>query len=145
VVAVDDLAAADPLPRILAWLSGHPVLTAELGGTGRTGALNEAPYPRLRVNHQGGDDRDLRWLIAPEYQIEALDDLDGTTGRARLHRLLYLALGALAELPDQVPAAGDPVITQVTSIRGGGWLPLPTGQGRYLAVVRVYSHRNPSG
>jgi hypothetical protein len=140
-VAVDDLAAADPLPRILAWLAAHPVLAGELGGPGRAGALNEPPYPRLRVNHQGGDDRDLRWLIAPEYQIEALDDLDGTTGRARLHRLTYLALGALAELPDQPVPPGGPVITSVTSIRGAGWLPLPTGQGRYLAVVRVHSHR----
>jgi hypothetical protein len=136
-VTVDDLARADPMPRVLSWLSGHPVLADALGGTGRVGAFNEPPYPRLRITDPGGDDRDLRWLISTEVLIEAYGDLDGSPGKAALRRILYLALGALAELPEQ---PGSPVITAVRSSRAGGWVPEPNGQPRYLGSVRVFSH-----
>lgn len=142
-MAVDDLAAADPLPRVLAWLSGHPAVIDVLGGTGRVGGENVPPYPRLLLTDPDGDDRDLRWLLAPVIQIEALDDLDGSAGKARLRRCLYVALGALKQLPDQEVPPGEPVITEVRGVRGGGWVPLPTGQGRYVASVRVWSHRGP--
>jgi hypothetical protein len=124
----------------MAWLSGHAAVTAAFGGADRVGAVNEPPYPRLRVIDTGGDDRDLRWLIAQDIQVEAYGDLDGAPGKAELRRILYVALGALAELPDQPPAVDYPIITSVRSLRGGGWVPEPTGQPRYLAAVRVYAH-----
>lgn len=142
-MAVDDLAAADPLPRALAWLSGHPAVTEALGGPGRVGGMNEAPYPRVVLTDVDGDDRGLRWLISPVIQVEALDDLDGSTGKEQLRRCLYVTLGALMELPGQQPGPGEPVITDVRSVRGGGWVPLPTGQGRYVASVRLWTHRGP--
>lgn len=134
------LADADPLPRVLAWLEGHAAVTAALGGPGRVGARNEAPYPRLRLLDVGSDDRGLRWLIAPEVQIEAYGDMDGSPGKAELRRILYVALDALMELPDQPTPADTPVITAVVSARGGGWSPEPSGQPRYLTSVRVYTH-----
>ncbi len=138
---MSDLVAADPLPRALAWLSAHPDLTAEIGASGRVGAYNEPPYPRLRIlDTPGGDDRDLTWLIAVELQVEALGDLDGSPGKAQLRRILYTALGLLRELPGQAPEPGDPVITHVGVSRSGGWVPEPSGQPRYLAAVRLWSH-----
>ena len=137
---VDDLARADPLPRVLSWLAAHPAVTAELGGAGRVGAVNEPPYPRLRLLDVAADDRGLRWLVAPEIQVEAYGDLDGSPGKAALRRILYVALGALQELPDQAPTPGGPTITGVVSSRGGGWVPEPSGQPSYVAAVRVYTH-----
>jgi hypothetical protein len=140
-VGVEDLARADPLPVVLAWLDGHPALVEALGGTGRVGPVNEPPYPRLRVTDPpGGDDRDLRWLISTEVLLEAYGDLDGSPGKAALRRILYLAVGVLAELPGQPYQPGQPVITDVRSSRAGGWVPEPTGQPRYLGSVRVFSH-----
>ncbi|MEW9530760.1 hypothetical protein [Microbispora sp. NPDC049125] len=140
-MGADDLARAHPLARVLAWLSSHPAVTAALGGPGRVGLYNEPPYPRLRVvDTNAGTDRDLRWLIAPEIQIEAYGDLDGTPGKAALNFILYTALGALKELPEQAAAPGEPVITHVMSSRGGGPVPEPTGQQRYVAAVLVYAH-----
>lgn len=130
------LPAADPLPSVLDWLATHPSLTWIAG----VGGLNEPPYPRVRIVDTGGDDRQLRWLLAVQLRVEALGDLDGAPGKQRLRQVCYLALAALAELPDQPTAAGAPVITAVESTAGGGWAPLPTGQPRYLAGVRVYTH-----
>jgi hypothetical protein len=139
-----DLAAADPVPAVIEWLGSHPVVTAALGGAGRVGFDNAPPYPRLRVTEgTGGDDRDLRWLLAPEVQIEALGDLDGSPGKEALRQALYTALGALAELPDQ-PSTAGPVITAVRSSRAGGWVPEASGQPRYLAAVRVHVHPRPT-
>lgn len=119
-------------------------MTSALGGPGRVGADNEPPYPRLRVlDTTGGADRDLRWLAAQEIQVDAYGDLSGFPGKGELRRILYVALGALMELPEQPPASGFPVVTAVTSTRAGGWLPEPTGQPRYVALIRVFSHPTP--
>jgi hypothetical protein len=143
-VAATDLARADPLPRVIAWLDGHPAVVEALGGAGRVGAGNAPPYPRLRVTDPpGGDDRRLLWLISTLVQVEAYGDLDGTPGKAALRRILYVALGALAELPEQDTPAGGPVITDVRSSAAGGWSPLPSGQPRYIATVQVWTHPAP--
>lgn len=135
-----DLARADPLPAVIAWLDAHPAVAGELGGTGRVAGTNEPPYPRLRLTDPPGDDRQLRWLMAARLRVEALGDLDGSPGKAALRRVLYVALGALKELPDQPANAGGVVITEVVSSAGGGWSPLASGQPRYLATVSVYAH-----
>lgn len=140
-MAVDDLARADPLPRVISWLGAHPALAAELGGAGRVGMFNEPPYPRLRVlDVPGGSDRHLTWLICKALQVEAYGDLSGAPGKAALHRALYVALGALMELPEQVVPAGQPVITAVRTQSAGAWSPEPSGQPRYVASLLVYAH-----
>lgn len=140
-MAVDDLARADALPRVIDWLSAHSAVTAALGGPGRVSAYNEPPYPRLRViDVPGGSDRELTWLIATSIQIEAYADLSGELGKAELRQILYLALGALAELPRQDSPEGVPVITSVMPGASGAWSPEASGQPRYLATVTVYSH-----
>lgn len=139
-MAVDDLAKADPIPRVVAWLNDHPAVTSALGGANRVSAVNEPPYPRLRISDVGGDDRDLTWLIATDVQIEAYGDLDGAPGREELRRILYVALGALVELPEQPVALTDVVVSRVQSLRAGGFIAEPTGQPRYLSVVRIMSH-----
>lgn len=139
-MAPGTLADADPVPVVIAWLNAHSMVTAALGGTGRVGFWNEAPYPRLRVLDVGGDDRELLWLTSPELQIEAYGDLDGSPGKAQLRRILYVALGALIELPNQPVPPGQPVVSYIKSTRAGGWMPEPSGQPRYVAAVRVYCH-----
>lgn len=130
---------ADPMPRVLSWLSASAELADALGGAGRVGPRNEPPFPRLRVlDVPGGDDRDGVWLAATRVQVEAYGDLDGSPGKAELRRILYLAIGVLAQLPDQ--PGGDPVITAVRSAQAGGWSPEPTGQPRYVASVTVWAH-----
>lgn len=136
-----DLAAADPIPRVISWLGSHAAVTRALGAPGRVGADNVPPYPRLRVlDPPGGTDGALRWLLAPEIQIEALGDLDGSPGKAALRFMLYTALGALKELPDAPAEPGQVVITSVAGLRGGGWARLPTGQPRYIASVTCHVH-----
>lgn len=140
-MAAEDLADAHPLPRVLAWLSGHPAVTAALGGPGRVGRVNTPPYPRIRLTDTpGGSDRDVRWLIAPEIQVEVYGDLDGQPGNAALRRICYIALAAMRELPDQPTPPGGPVITYVTSSRAGGPVPEPSGQPRYVAACQVWAH-----
>jgi hypothetical protein len=140
-VAVDFLARADPIPRVISWLGTHSAVSAELGGSGRVGAYNEPPYPRLRViDVAGGDDRQLLWLLTTGVQLEAYGDLSGAPGKAALRRALYVALGALMELPDQAAPEGGPVVTAIRSSTAGSWSPEPSGQPRYVASVRVYSH-----
>lgn len=139
--AAENLARVDPLPRLTAWLSGHPAVVAALDG-GAVGPRNEPPYPCLRVlDPAGGDYRNLQWLVSVDIQLEAYGDLGGHPGKSALRRLLNTALGALAELPDAAAPPAGPVITAIASVPGGGWLPEPgTGQPRYIATVRVHLH-----
>jgi hypothetical protein len=140
-VTAVDLSLNDPIPRVVSWLTAHTEVTSALGGSGRVGALNAPPYPCIRVlDTAGGDDRDLRWLMAPEVQIEVYGDLDGSPGKEALRRILYTALGALTELPYQPYDPEYPVVTDVTVSRSGGWVPEPSGQPRYLAAVKIWLH-----
>jgi len=71
----------------------------------------------------------------------------GLTGQKPILRAIcYRALQALAELPE-AQALGEwerldhePVVTFVESTGGGGYVPEPTGQPRYLATLRLYVH-----
>lgn len=134
------LVDADPLPRILAWLNAHAEVTAALGGAGRISDANEGPYPHARVTDVGSDERDGRWLITTDVQVEVFADLDGGTEKALLLAACRTITGAIGELADLVPGLGDPCITLVRSARGAGPLREPTGQRKYLAIVRVWSH-----
>lgn len=128
------------------FLLSLPEVTAALGGEGRVGSTNEPPYPRVRLNDPPGDDRGLTHLIAPLLQVEVLGD-PGLSGQKPILRdALYDVLQALARLPE-MQALGEfaredrePVITAVTSTGGGGYVPEPTGQPRYLATVRLHCH-----
>ena len=144
--AATDLAATDPIPLITWWLGRHPAMIAALEPAGHVGMMNTAPWPCLKLTDTtAGSDGDLLWLISPEIQIEAYGDLDGTPGKAALRQLAYTALGALMELaqaswPYDGAPDGVPVVTWVQSSRAGGWLPLPSGQPRYIAAARVFCH-----
>lgn len=138
--ASEYLADTDALAVAVAWLSGHARVTAALGGPGRVDATNRPPYPRLRLSAAVGDDRGLRWLIAPAVTIEALGDIDGSLGPHELRRVLYIALGALTEVVEKVYVPGEPVVTAVRSTGAGGRSDLPTGQIRWLSTVALSIH-----
>ncbi|WP_433542089.1 hypothetical protein ACQP10_38025 (plasmid) [Streptosporangium sandarakinum] len=135
------LADADPLGRIIPYLGGHPAVTAELGGPERVGPDNKPPYPRLLVSDAPGGSENLQaGLLGVPVRLEALGPLDGTLGKARLRRILYVALGVLAELPALPVGPDDVVITDVGSSVAGGYVPLADGRPRYVATVMVAAH-----
>jgi hypothetical protein len=135
-----DIADTDATAVIVAHMAGDTTLTTLLGGPGRVGGENKPPYPRIRVLDPPGDDRDMRWLIAPVLQIETYGDLDGTPGKAMLRRIHYGALQVLRDLPGVPVVPGQPVVTAVTFLSGGGWVPEPTGQPRYLSRISCHMH-----
>jgi hypothetical protein len=143
-VPAADLAAADALAVARAWLDAHEGVRRALDPVnvagGRVGPYNEPPYPRLRLSEAPGDDRDLRWLLAPVLTIEALGDLDGTITPTVLRQIMYAALGALTELPEAEVPPGQPVVTSVRSLSGAVNSPLPTGQERYVTTVQFSIH-----
>lgn len=140
-MAAADLAAADGVAAALTWLQRHPRVLAHVDGdAGRVGPYNRPPYPRLRVLAETGDDRNLRWLRVAGVRLEAVGDSDGSPGDKALHDLLYNALAALTELPDEPVGPGEAVVTYVESGGGGGRSPLPNGQPRWLATVRLHIH-----
>lgn len=133
------IADADPVPVVVSYLRGRADVTAVFGDPARVGKENVPPYPRLRVsNPPSGSDRLLGRLVAAVVRLEALGDLDGTPGSEVLRRGLYVALGALAELPERTPGPGEPIVTYVAANAAGGESPAGGGQPRWLAEVRVY-------
>ena len=141
-----DLADTDVVALSRRFLAAHPGVTEALGGEGRVASLNEPPYPRVRLTDPPGDDRDLTHLIAPLLQVEVLGDPGLTGQKPELRRAMYRVLQALRDLPEQqalgewTREAGEPVCTAVTSTGGGGYVPEPTGQPKYIATVRLYVH-----
>jgi hypothetical protein len=138
------LALSDPVPLVRWWLGQHHAVTAALGG-GNISMWNQPPWPCLTLSDTtAGSDGDLIWQSSPEIQIEAYGDLDGTPGKAALRVLAYTALGALMELARQPWPYGPgspenaPVVSWVQSSRAGGYVPLATGQPRYVAAVRLF-------
>lgn len=133
------IADADPVPVVVSYLRGRADVLAEFGDPARVGKENVPPYPRLRVsNPPSGSDRFLGRLVAPVVRLECLGDLDGTPGAEALRRGLYVALGAVADLPAHTPGPGEPIVTYVESSAAGGEVPTTGGQPRWLADVRVY-------
>lgn len=135
------LTKADPVAVARAWLLSRPALTNLLGEVGGVGSHNEPPYPCVVLTDVPGSDLGARHLIAPGLQIEVLGDIDGSPGKPALRAILYTVIEELVALSDseqQDPAMG--VVTGIVSTGGGGWVPLPTGQPRYLATVQMYMH-----
>ncbi|MGW4891060.1 hypothetical protein ACWEQL_02155 [Kitasatospora sp. NPDC004240] len=136
-----DLASLDAELLAVDWLSNHHELTAVLGGAGRVGARNAPPYPRIRITQiPGGSAPGWRWLGTFNLQVEALGDLDRTTARPDLRLAFTTAVKALHQLTARPPLPGQPVVTFVQALSTGGWLPEPTGQGRYVGVVALTAH-----
>lgn len=146
------LPLSDAVPLVRWWLARHPAVIAALanpvtGLAGTVSMLDQPPWPDLVISDTtAGSDGDLRRLMSPEIQLEAYGDLDGSPGKAALRNLLYTAIGAMRELGDApypygsgMPA-GAPVVTEVESSRAGGYVPLATGQPRYVGAVRLYVH-----
>lgn len=130
----------DPVAVCRTWLLADIAVTDLLGGPEQVGTENEPPYPCIVLTDPPGDDRTLRHLIAPLVQVEVMGDIDGRHGKPELRAILYRALARLAALPDQAYGPTDAVVTNVESSGGGGWVPLPTGQPRYLSTIRLYMH-----
>lgn len=136
-----DLTLADGRALAVACLTASAAVTTVLGGPDRVygGERPRPPYPMLRVGAAFNDNRDLRWLIDDAVVIEAWGDLDGWPGTAELRRVLYVALGALRDLPDRTILAGEPVVTDVRP-GGANYVPGALGQSRYLATVALTIH-----
>ncbi len=112
------------------------------GGDGWVTSDNEPPYPHVALlDTPGGTDRTLDWLVGGEVTVETYGDLDGTPGKAELRRLHTLVLQELRDLPKQpVTDPAAVVITGVTFPGARGYVPLPTGQPRYLSRVVLWGH-----
>lgn len=136
-----ELADADPVSAVLAWLQKHPRVVEALGGPGRVSGIAEAPWPHLRVTHgPGGDLRDLTWATTPEVTLEAYGDPGGWPGQAELRRIILRCAAAATEMPDAQHVPGQPVIS---GIRPSGtllWSPLVDGQPRWLLGLLVALH-----
>ena len=138
------LTRADPVAAARAWLLTRTTVSTALGGTGRVGSHNEPPYPCVVLTDPPGNDLTLRHLIAPILQIEVLGDMDGSPGKPALREILYTVLEELVLLTDTPQTdPTQPVVTAVTSSGGGGWVPMPNGQPRYLATVTMHMHPSP--
>lgn len=141
-----DLADTDVVALARRFLLAREGVTEALGGEGRVASLNEPPYPRVRLVDPPGNDRGLTHLIAPLLQVEVLGDPGMTGQKPVLRRALYRVLQELATLPEAQATGewerieGEPVVTFVESTGGGGYVPEPPNQPRYLATVRLYVH-----
>ncbi|MER5301303.1 hypothetical protein ABT039_17775 [Streptomyces lasiicapitis] len=136
-----ELANADPVSALLAWLRQHPRVAAALGGPGRASGIAEAPWPHLRVTHgPGGDMRTLAWATEPEVTLEVYGDPGGWPGQAELRRIILVCAAAATELPDAPHAPGQPVISGVRPSGTLLWSPLVDGQPRWLLGLLVTLH-----
>lgn len=141
-----DLADTDIVALSRRYLLSLPEVTEALGGEGRVGPNNEPPYLCVRLTDPPGDDRDLRHLVAPLLQVEVLGDPALLGQKPQMRRALFRVLQELAQLPERqalgefARLVDEPVVTSVLSTGGGGWVPEPTGQPKYIATVRMYVH-----
>ncbi|MFZ3557214.1 hypothetical protein [Streptomyces sp. BH055] len=136
-----DLADADPVSAVLAWLHDHPRVAEALGGPGRVSGLSEAPWPHLLVGHgAGGDLRTLTWATEPEVTLEVYGDPGGWPGKAELRRIILTCSAAATELPEAPQKPGQPVISGVRPSGTLVWSPLVDGQPRWLLGLLVTLH-----
>lgn len=136
-----DLSDVHPVATARARLLTRERVTSLLGDPEQIGTHNEPPYPCVVLSDPPGNDRYARHLIAPVLQVEVIGDLDGTPGKPMLRKILYRVieeLVAFAESEQTDPT--QPVVTGVVPSGGGGYVPLPNGQPRYLATVTMYMH-----
>lgn len=127
-----NLADADPVSALLAWLQNHPEVADALGGPGRVSGIEEGPWPHLRVDHgPGGDLRDLRWAISPEVTLEVLGDPGGWPGKAELRRILLRCALAAQELAEALtrPASRSSAASSRPDCCSGRPLPPATPGG----------------
>lgn len=136
-----ELADADPVSSVLAWLQQHPRVPEALGGPGRVSGISEAPWPHLRVTHgPGGDLRTLTWATEPEVTLEVYGDPGGWPGQAELRRIILRCAVAAAEMPQAPHVPGQPVISGVRPSGTLLWSPLVDGQPRWLLGLLVALH-----
>ncbi|MFE2157122.1 hypothetical protein ACFW9M_04825 [Streptomyces lydicus] len=141
MAATYELAGADPVSVVLAWLQEHPRAAEALGGLGRVSGISEAPWPHLRVTHgPGGDMRTLTWATEAEVTLEVYGDPGGWPGQAELRRLILVCAAAATELPDALHTPGQPVISGVRPSGTLLWSPLVDGQPRWLLGLLVTLH-----
>lgn len=136
-----ELANADPVSSLLAWLQQHPRVAEALGGPGRASGISEAPWPHLRVTHgPGGDLRTLTWATEPEVTLEVYGDPGGWPGQAELRRIILRCATAAVEMPEAPHVPGQPVISGVRPSGTLLWSPLVDGQPRWILGLLVTLH-----
>lgn len=145
-----DLSSADPLSACLHALTVNPAITGMLaawppppGNETAPRVLGEArpPWPMLQVvaGTAGGTGL-LRWTVTGEVLVSAWGPPDRSVGSAALRRLLYMALGVLAELPELPTPAGAPVVADVRLSVPAQPIEEADGQLRWLAGLMVVAH-----
>ncbi|GAA5071028.1 hypothetical protein [Streptomyces similanensis] len=136
-----ELADADPVSVLLAWLQQSAEVTDALGGPGRVSGVAEAPWPHLIVGHgPGGDLRSLNWAVEPEVTLELRGDPGGWPGPAELRRILLRCAKVAKEVVESPHVPGRPVIS---GVKPSGLLissPLVDGQPRWLLNLAVTIH-----
>ena len=145
-MAPHPLVEVDPAALAITYLAGHPDVQAALalwhpalGADGLIAGVNRPPYPRVTVSDPPSGGTNLTWLVTPSLQVDVLGDLDGTPGKAALRQLAMVVVGALWQWPQMAFWPDDPVVTDVR-VPLPGWLPLPTGQPRYVSVLALSIH-----
>jgi hypothetical protein len=68
-----------------------------------------------------------------------IGDLDGTPGKAALYRIAMTAVGALVQWPDADLRSRRPR-GHAGQAQMPGWMPLPTGQPRYVSTATLWMH-----
>ncbi|WP_435059865.1 hypothetical protein [Streptomyces sp. bgisy060] len=136
-----NLANADPVSVMLAWLQHHPRVAEALGGPGRVSGIPEAPWPHLRVMHgPGGDLRTLTWATEPEVILEVYGDPGGWPGQAELRRVLLTCATAATGLTEAPHSPDQPVVSGVRPSGALLWAPLVDGQPRWIMSLSVALH-----
>ncbi|MFD4794986.1 hypothetical protein [Streptomyces anulatus] len=140
-MAERNLADADPVSEILAWLQQSAVAAEALGGHGRVSGVAEAPWPHLLIGHgPGGSLRSLTWATEPEVTLEVYGDPGGWPGKAELRRILLRCAQDAQGIVEAPHVPGRPVIN---GVRPSGlliWAPLVDGQPRWLMNLSVTIH-----
>ncbi|MFJ4988738.1 hypothetical protein ACIP9H_33680 [Streptomyces sp. NPDC088732] len=136
-----NIADADPVSELVAWLQQSPEAAEALGGPGRVSGTREAPWPHLLVGHgPGGDFRRLQWATEPEVTLEVYGDPGGWPGKAELRRILLLCAKAAIARVEAPHVPGRPVISGIKPSGVLLWSPLIDGQPRWLMNLSVTLH-----
>lgn len=132
-MAAPDLAAADPVAVVLAWLKDHPVTTEVLGGPEHVSGILRAPWPHLQVTEgAGGDLRGLVWDAEYEVSFELYGSPEGHPGKAAMRAQAVRLLRAVLDLPEEQQI--DPGVPVVSDARPSGvfaYTPTTVGQPRW--------------
>lgn len=134
-----DLADADPVAVVYAWLRQHPKVLAALGAPEHLSGIREAPWPHLVVGlGAGGAPDDHELLISePEVELVVWGHPDGSHSDPALRRLLMTAVAAVVELRTAPYDPVRPVVSRVRATTPPQPQTLVNGQRRWRQGVTL--------